>query len=190
MISKREGIINKICSKCRTEKPSTEFYKQRRKPDGLHAWCKSCCAEYKRQNQDRANARERERWATDPKYRMSRLNIQRRWIDKNREHKRLKEKGRRLRVPEEYRARAVRYANEHKEETRIMARARSSVYRAISCGSLKRPNKCEWCGTVCKPQAAHHDYSKPLDINWLCRPCHAKWDYHQPKIMGKVSLYV
>ncbi|BFH15900.1 hypothetical protein J6TS7_23550 [Paenibacillus dendritiformis] len=71
-----------------------------------------------------------------------------------------------------------------------MARARSSVYRAISSGKLYRPSKCEWCGTECKPEAAHYDYSKPLEVKWLCKPCHAKWDYQEPKIMGKVNLHV
>jgi hypothetical protein len=116
-----------------------------------------------------------------------RLEIQRNWIDKNREHKRAKEKERRLRYPDEYRKRREKYANEHKEELKIMARARSAVYRAISNGTLQRPDRCEWCSTSCKPEAAHRDYSKPLEVVWLCKPCHSKWDYHEPKIMRGVS---
>lgn len=30
---------------------------------------------------------------------------------------------------------------------------------------------CEKCGSP-KSQMHHHDYSKPLEVEWLCRPCH------------------
>lgn len=32
----------KVCNKCRTEYPTTEFYKDRSKEDGLRTTCKSC----------------------------------------------------------------------------------------------------------------------------------------------------
>ena len=35
----------------------------------------------------------------------------------------------------------------------------------------KKP--CEKCGKE-KTEAHHEDYSKPLDINWLCKSCHMK----------------
>jgi hypothetical protein len=30
-------------------------------------------------------------------------------------------------------------------------------------------------------EAAHHDYSRPLEVRWLCPPCHRAWDSAQPK---------
>jgi ribosomal protein S27AE len=49
-------------------------------------------------------------------------------------------------------------------------RAHAAVYRAVRSGKLVRQN-CEQCG---KPdsQAHHDDYSKPLDVRWLCGECH------------------
>jgi hypothetical protein len=34
--------MNKICTKCKVEKPATEFYKDKRKTDGLRSWCIEC----------------------------------------------------------------------------------------------------------------------------------------------------
>jgi hypothetical protein len=48
--------------------------------------------------------------------------------------------------------------------------AHGSVSRAIRSGALVR-NPCERCGEQ-KSVAHHEDYDKPLDVMWLCQPCH------------------
>lgn len=48
--------------------------------------------------------------------------------------------------------------------------ARRKVYYAILKGRLKR-QPCEVCGNK-KVHGHHKDYSKPLDVNWLCRKHH------------------
>ena len=45
--------------------------------------------------------------------------------------------------------------------------ARQAVSSAIRCGRLTR-QPCQRCGTTEKVQAHHHDYSKPLVVEWLC----------------------
>ena len=50
------------------------------------------------------------------------------------------------------------------------ARSHSAVARAIRCGSLVR-QPCIRCGEA-KSVAHHEDYDKPLDVMWLCQPCH------------------
>lgn len=54
-------------------------------------------------------------------------------------------------------------------------RARGRVRDAVRYGKLAKPNRCDHCGR-CVPKALldghHHDYSKPLEIVWLCRSCH------------------
>ena len=46
---------------------------------------------------------------------------------------------------------------------------------AVRTGRLKKPDRCERCGEkVAKPklQGHHDDYSKRLDVRWLCTKCH------------------
>lgn len=49
------------------------------------------------------------------------------------------------------------------------ARAHQKVYYAVKTGKLFR--KPCWCGAI-KVEAHHFDYSKPLEVEWVCRPHH------------------
>lgn len=61
-------------------------------------------------------------------------------------------------------------------------RAHHKVFYALKNGTLVRPSNCQGCGQPDKPNPsrwnqsdlnAHHaDYSKPLEVQWLCCPCH------------------
>lgn len=39
-------------------------------------------------------------------------------------------------------------------------------------GRVIKPTVCSSCGTKGPLDAHHEDYSKPLEVIWLCRPCH------------------
>lgn len=53
--------------------------------------------------------------------------------------------------------------------------AHALVTRAIKEGRLVRPQRCEKCGKRRKTVAHHEDYSKPLEVKWLCYSCHRSW---------------
>lgn len=53
-------------------------------------------------------------------------------------------------------------------------KARKKLEKALQYGRMARPDHCENCNTICKPQGHHNDYSKPLEVEWLCVPCHTK----------------
>ena len=40
--------MTKICTKCQTEKPISEYHKRTQASRGLDAWCKSCKTEYRK----------------------------------------------------------------------------------------------------------------------------------------------
>jgi hypothetical protein len=57
-------------------------------------------------------------------------------------------------------------------------KARQLAEHAISAGKIpKQP--CKECGEA-KAEAHHPDYSQPLLVEWLCRPCHNK-EHHGEK---------
>lgn len=61
-------------------------------------------------------------------------------------------------------------------------RAWCAVKRAVRKGILVKPDTCEKCGLSCIPEAHHHDYSKRLEIIWLCRPCHLAIDGKKARV--------
>lgn len=50
--------------------------------------------------------------------------------------------------------------------------ARKAMATALRLGHLTRSLKCERCKKKARTQGHHDDYSMPLDVRWLCRPCH------------------
>ena len=63
----------------------------------------------------------------------------------------------------------------------VKARARSLLKNAIDRGEIFRPDICEECKSPAKRQDGasaihghHQDYSKPLDVKWVCPLCHRK----------------
>lgn len=63
------------------------------------------------------------------------------------------------------------YAKRRRERTPEKHAARTAVNNAVRDGKLRRL-PCERCGEKRGVQGHHHDYSKPLDVEWLCFKCH------------------
>lgn len=59
----------------------------------------------------------------------------------------------------------------HQKESLTKPQARRMLKIAIATGKVK-PQPCEICGHP-KTQGHHTDYSKPLDVQWLCTKHHA-----------------
>ena len=55
-------------------------------------------------------------------------------------------------------------------------RARRLVKGAVARGEMLRPDVCEGCGRTDRTEAHHEDYTMPLEVRWLCRPCHRRAD--------------
>jgi hypothetical protein len=76
----------------------------------------------------------------------------------------------RFRDDPERRHRASLVARRRRAEVPSMGKAHSAVSYAIRTKKLTR-QPCEVCGRT-DSHAHHDDYSKPLDVRWLCPPHH------------------
>ncbi len=74
------------------------------------------------------------------------------------------------RQSEKYKKYQVEIARAYSKRNPEKIRAKRIVAWAIISGRLKRM-PCEVCGTL-KAEGHHEDYSKPLDVRWLCRKHH------------------
>lgn len=148
----------KICKKCGKEKPINDFYKHKEMSDGHLNFCKECVK------------------AREAKYRLSHIEHIREY-DRNRPN--AKERGQKQRIKvKQNSTKYKRYCelkNIWAKLNKFKRNAHSKVLRAIKSGILIRPTYCQICGKDnCKIEGHHYDYSKPLDIIWVCTECHGK----------------
>jgi len=52
------------------------------------------------------------------------------------------------------------------------AKAIEAANNALRSKRIERKTKCEKCGAAEPLHKHHEDYSKPLDVMWLCPKCH------------------
>src|SRR6266487_4953291 len=50
--------------------------------------------------------------------------------------------------------------------------ARILLNNKVATGEIVRPTACIRCFAVGRVQGHHPDYSKPLEVLWLCKECH------------------
>jgi len=69
----------------------------------------------------------------------------------------------------------------------MQASAHRAFRRAVRSGAITKASECSVCGsreTLC---GHHDDYAKPLDVRWLCRPCHMATHYKHGAAFLKAS---
>lgn len=131
---------------CKKEKDG--FYKSSKNLDGLDSYCKKCRSKY---NSDwgKKNPRiYRERYI---KSRSKRNNYSKKYYENNKD-------------------RILAIQKRNYEENKEKFKAHGIVKRAIKSNNLKQKS-CIVCGDK-KVDAHHEDYSKPLEVIWLCRTHH------------------
>lgn len=133
------------CSTCKQSKAAGDFYADKRTASGRKSQCKKCHLACAIASRDLDNTR--------------RL---------NREHMARA----RLADPEKFLARDR--AHRATRSDTAQARARSLLNAAVRSRKIERPTKCAECEMECTPHGHHHDYSKPLDVKWLCVRCHSE----------------
>ena len=145
--------MNKQCIDCGESKSLDGFHRLSRAADGRRSRCKDCRLE-----------RYHKRMA-DPDYAA-------------RERIRLRAKNRRRwREDPAYRKQELTRRRSRPWPVDPNAAVYKRVHRAIEAGLLVPAEHCERCGhdfSEYKREAHHADYSKPLEVEWLCKLCHGK----------------
>ena len=157
----------KPCIHCKEIKPLSDFYKHKRMSDGHLNACKECVKARARRNReqniDYYQAYDRER-----------VNLPHRV-----------EARKRYAQTEEGREKANAAKRRYIERNSLVRAAHLAVNSAIRDGKLiKQP--CEVCAAIEDVQAHHDDYSKPLDVRWLCVYHHAQ--HHKQERMVKRNM--
>jgi len=148
------------CRKCGVEKPMEDMKKER-----LSQRQNPICKECHNANYRAYASANRER-------------VRQQKIDSNKRHRdELRERARKKAAADSVKVKRAAYNALYYIENRQKFRAHYEVAKAIKNGTLVRPETCEHCGSEEKIEGSHTDYSRPLDVEWLCPPCHRRKDY-------------
>ena len=151
-----ERQMMKTCSRCKIKKEQSEFNVRRASKDGLCGQCRKCSQESLRAYQKTEKGREAlQKYKQTITGKEARQRTNRRW--------RQTENGK-----ESRRVSGQNYCQRYREKRR----AHAAVSYALETGRLILPDHCEMCFIVCRPEGHHEDYSKQLEVDWLCTECH------------------
>jgi rubredoxin len=65
------------------------------------------------------------------------------------------------------------------------AYCRERAAAAVKAGTIKKSYRCEHCEKIFRNIEGHHfNYSKPLNITWLCPVCHRAIHHLNPHLKG------
>ena len=146
----------KQCSKCSEYKPEDAFYIRNKETGALYSQCIHCM-----------RAKDKESYKAN---RTDRIEKSKQWIRDNYENhlQNARRYNSRHSTARAFRAKLFRESSPEK------IRARNAVGYAVRSGKLTKPDRCQNCGKIGSVEGHHHDYSKPLDVRWICTLCHMR----------------
>jgi predicted Zn-ribbon and HTH transcriptional regulator len=103
------------------------------------------------------------------------------WYERNRSSVAQRTRAWKLAHPDRVALSTKQWNRTHRDKYLLIHRVGERVRMAIRRGVLVRPPTCQNCGIAGRIEAAHGDYTRPLDVRWLCVPCHRRWDVAEPK---------
>lgn len=148
--------MGKICICCCLRKPLDAFYTHPKMRDGRLNKCKSCCKEYQKQRREDLSFRYLDNQRRKRRYEDN--------IQSERNCRRTYQVSLRGSIVHTKATRKWRVNNPEKYKAHVV------VGNALRDGKLKK-GKCRGCGSL-DVHAHHEDYSRPLEVVWLCDSCH------------------
>ena len=148
-------MFPRACTQCGEVKPKLGFYAHPKSAGGRMSKCKECVKanvmKYRAENIERIREYDRQRgdWP----------------------HRKEAVKRRASRYVESHAAYRKAYLERNEEKRK----AHIKVGNALRSGRLTKPACCQRCNIQTTKLDGHHeDYSKPLEVMWLCEPCHGQ----------------
>lgn len=169
----------KTCSKCKLEKSVLLFYKKYNSEMRRPA-CKKCMSEYAKKNYPNKNIWQRAHRKENVELYRYKAN---KWRASNVIHVNKVQSEYRKSNGEKIKYFSRKYVSKNKETIKIYSmlmremepkkeHARKKINELKRNGLLVSRDVCEFCEKEKKTNAHHYDYSKPLDVVWLCSVCH------------------
>jgi hypothetical protein len=157
----------KTCCTCKQSKAKDQFSKCRSHKDGLASMCKSCASAY------------RKSWAEKNKFYLAHVKrvdhiLKRDHYNESMRQRRLKQ-GREEETQKRikrHRVQILEYSRQYRARHKEQIHASAMVQSAIKSGRLVKPDRCKLCNSPRNLRAHHYDYTKPLDVLWVCESCH------------------
>jgi hypothetical protein len=138
----------KECSACGRRKDEAEFYVNKATSDGLTYRCRVCMSDYQKARREALNASKPDGWKKKTEDMAAYMKA---WKEAN----------------PGYMTKAKRdWWNRNKDRQRV----KDAVKYALKTGKLVK-TACQVCGKV-EVEGHHPDYSRPLDVVWLCKEHH------------------
>ena len=138
----------KQCTRCGVSNAAEFFYKNAAADDGLTSACKACLSAYQKARKAKLDALKPSGWK---KKTADKAAYMQEWKAKN---------------PGKMTLAKKRWL----ENNPLRAKVRDAVKYALKTGKLTRL-PCFVCGEL-ESHGHHPDYSRPLDVVWLCKPHH------------------
>lgn len=154
----------KVCRECNTEKPLSEFYKHSQMMDGHLNKCIPCVKsrvhKHRKVNLEKIREYDKKR-ASKPHRVQARKDYQQTDVGKLAKKKA---------VDAYYKRYPMTYA------------AHVITGNAVRDGRLFQATSCSVCNSTEKIEGHHDDYTKPMEVRWLCNKCHREWHKHNKPI--------
>lgn len=163
----------KKCRKCDDTKPLDDFHKSPHYKDGKRPYCKECIRAENRKwkaNNPERNAQHR-----------------RKWYEANKEKAKADFDRWRRENPERFAEKLKRSQEKHPDRVK----ARKALNNAVRDGKIEKPDRCAECGGLTQSRRLHghhHNYGKPLEVEWICSDCHGARHAKEPSEVSPERL--
>lgn len=166
--------MRKECRRCFKSLPLSKYYQHKQMFDGYLNVCKECTKNRVKKHRDNNldKIKEYDRNRPNKKERIEAVKTRRLWLKKYDPIKHSEQEENKKIWAHNNKDKVNKLKRKWIENNPEKRRAHHIVNNAIRDGRMSKPSICSVCGKGGRIEGHHKDYSKPLDVIWLCAACH------------------